>query len=129
MASLAEDCANVRVLGFCSDMPAAYAAADAVVARSGASTLTELSVIGKACLLVPYPFAADNHQFYNAQIFADAGAACLCEQKDLTQSRIVEFVRQNVLNLSVRSAMQQAMLSRARPDAARVIAQLLVQSV
>ena len=129
VASLAEGCANVRVLGFCSDMPAAYAAADAVVARSGASTLTELSVIGKACLLVPYPFAADNHQFYNAQIFADAGAACLCEQKDLTQSRIVEFVRQNVLNLSVRSAMQQAMLSRARPDAARVIAQLLVQSV
>ncbi len=129
VTSLAEGCANVRVLGFCSDMPAAYAAADAVVARSGASTLTELSVVGKACLLVPYPFAAGNHQFYNAKIFSEAGASCLCEQANLTLPGIVEFIRQHVLNSAVRESMQQAMLSRARPDAAKIIAQLLVQSV
>ena len=127
VANLAEGCANVRVLGFCSDMPAAYAAADAVVARSGASTLTELSVVGKACLLVPYPFAADNHQFYNAKVFAEVGAACLCEQAGLTRLKIVEFVRQHVLNPSVREAMQRAMLSCARPNAAQDIARILVQ--
>ncbi len=129
VASLAEDCENVQVLGFCADMAAAYAAADAVVARSGASTLTELSVLGKVCMLVPYPFAADNHQLYNARVFEKVGAVCLCEQKELTLPKIIEFVRQRMLNTSFHEAMKQAMLSCARPSAAQDIAQLLVQQV
>ncbi len=122
---LAEGAHNVRVVGFCSDMPTAYAAADGVVARSGASTLTELSMMGKACMLVPYPYAADNHQYYNARVFADAGAATLCEQDELTVSRIIDFVKNNVLDKSARNAMQEAMHRCAAPNAAEMIAQLI----
>lgn len=119
---LAADTPNITVLGFCSDMPAAYAAADAVIARAGASTLTELSILAKACLLVPYPFAADNHQFYNAQALAGIGAASLCEQSDLTLTRIREFIDQIALSSEARNAMQTAMHAQAHPDAAQRIA-------
>lgn len=53
---------HVHVIEFCSAMATAYAAADVVISRSGASSLTELAHMGKAALLVPYPFAADDHQ-------------------------------------------------------------------
>lgn len=119
---LAAEASNITVLGFCSDMPAAYAAADAVVARAGASTLTELSVVGKPCLLVPYPFAADNHQLYNARVFSEAGAATLCEQSQLTLTRIREFIESIVLDPTARQAMQTAMHAQARLDAASAIA-------
>src|SRR5690606_4043063 len=59
-----------RVLGFCDDMPAAYAVADAVLSRSGASSMTELSFLGLPSILVPFPFAADDHQTRNAEVFA-----------------------------------------------------------
>ncbi len=125
VTALAEGVSNVTVMGFCSDMPAAYAAADAVVARSGASTLTELSIMGKACFLVPYPYAADNHQYFNARVFADAGAAVLCEQGDLTVARISDFVRSVVLSPDARDSMQRAALRLAKPQAASHIAQFI----
>lgn len=120
--ALAEGSANISVVGFCADMPAAYAAADGVVTRSGASTLTELSVVGKPSLLVPYPFAADNHQYFNARVFADAGAACLCEQSKLDLQSIRHFINDIVLNTAAREAMQQAMLAQAKLSAAGDIA-------
>lgn len=125
VTALAQGLQNVKVLGFCADMPAAYAAADGVIARSGASTLTELSVLGKACLLVPYPFAVDNHQYYNAKIFSDAGAAVLCPQEDLTTQQILTFVKDVLRQPDARDAMQRAMLRQARPHAVQAIAQIL----
>ncbi len=126
---LAAGAPNITVMGFCSDMPAAYAAADGVIARSGASTLTELSLIGKACLLVPYPFAADDHQTVNAQAFASQGAAVLCQQRDLTTEGVLRFVHETVMNAEARRAMEDAMRSLSRPDAAAAIARLLVEGV
>ena len=123
---LAAEAPNIRVLGFCSDMPAAYAAADGVIARSGASTLTELSIIGKACFLVPFPFAADDHQTCNARVFADAGAAVMCQQKDLTTEIVHNFVHGTIMNPDARQAMEEAMLAQARPDAAQAIAQAII---
>ncbi len=128
VAGLAKGAENVTVLGFCSDMPMAHAAADGVVARSGASTLTELAVLGKACLLVPYPFAADNHQYFNARVFSDAGAAVLCEQSELSVERITAFVRRVILDPVACSAMQRAALRLAKPDAAMRIAQLITSA-
>ncbi len=124
---LAAGAPNITVLGFCSDMPAAYAAADGVIARSGASTLTELSLIGKACLLVPYPFAADDHQTVNAQAFASQGAAVLCQQRDLTPAGVHQFVHEVVVNAEARRRMEEAMRSLSRPDAAAAIARVLVE--
>ncbi len=124
---LADGAANITVLGFCSDMPAAYAAADGVIARSGASTLTELSLIGKACLLVPFPFAADDHQTFNAKAFASHGAAVLCQQRDLTTEGVHRFVHETVMKEDARHRMEDAMRSLSRPDAAEAIARLLAE--
>ena len=108
-------------------MPAAYAAADGVIARSGASTLTELSIIGKACLLVPYPFAADDHQTCNAKVFTEAGAAAMCKQEELNNDVVHHFVHQVILQPTARKAMEQAMLNQARPDAAECIARTITE--
>ena len=125
VSALAADAPNITVMGFCANMPAAYAAADGVITRSGASTLTELTLVGKAPLLVPYPFAADNHQYVNARVFADAGAADLCEQKDLTTERIRDFISRIVLTPDARAAMQDALCRQSRPNAAATIAEIL----
>ena len=123
---LAGGAPNITVLGFCSDMPAAYAAADGVIARSGASTLTELSIIGKATLLVPFPFAADDHQTHNARAFSTRGAAVLIQQADLTTEKVHDFVHNTVLNPAAREAMENAMRALSRPDAAREIAEAIL---
>ena len=124
--ALAGGAANITVLGFCSDMPAAYAAADGVIARSGASTLTELSIIGKATLLVPFPFAADDHQTHNALAFSTHGAAVLIQQADLTTEKVHDFVHNTVLNPTARESMETAMRGLARPEAAADIAKNIV---
>ena len=124
--ALAGGAANITVLGFCADMPAAYAAADGVIARSGASTLTELSLIGKACLLVPYPFAADDHQTHNARAFSDHGAAVLIRQAELTVQKVHDFVHATALNPDARTAIESAMRALSRPDAAEDIARTIL---
>ncbi len=126
VSALAGDAPNITVLGFCSDMPAAYAAADGVIARSGASTLTELSIIGKATLLVPFPFAADDHQTHNALAFSTRGAAVLIQQADLTTEKVHDFVHNTVLDPAARKAMENAMRTLSRPDAAKKIAEAIL---
>jgi UDP-N-acetylglucosamine--N-acetylmuramyl-(pentapeptide) pyrophosphoryl-undecaprenol N-acetylglucosamine transferase len=72
------------VLPYIDDMAGAYAAADLVVSRSGATTVAELAVCGKRAVLIPYPFAADNHQEHNARSLAERGGGEVIVQKDLT---------------------------------------------
>ena len=81
------------VLPYIHDMAGAYAAADLVVSRSGATTVAELSVCGKRAVLVPFPFAADNHQEYNARALADRGSADVIVQKDLTAERLAGVIK------------------------------------
>lgn len=69
-----------HVAAFCHQMEMAYSAADLALARSGAASLSELSHFGIPSLLIPYPFAAENHQVLNAAIFAREGAAVVVEQ-------------------------------------------------
>ena len=125
---LAGNAPNITVTGFCADMPAAYSAADGVITRSGASTLTELSVMGRASLLVPYPFAADNHQYFNARVFADVGAARLCEQKDLTVAVIQNFITHIILAPTARTAMENTLRAQAHLDAAENIARVVAHA-
>ncbi|HKY92179.1 MAG TPA: undecaprenyldiphospho-muramoylpentapeptide beta-N-acetylglucosaminyltransferase [Nevskiaceae bacterium] len=73
---------------FITDMPAAYAWADLVVCRSGASTVAELSASGSAALLVPFPFAVDDHQTRNGEYLVRCGAARLVQEADLTPARL-----------------------------------------
>jgi len=106
------------VLGFCDAMPAALALADLVVARSGASFLTEASNVGLPSILVPYPYAADDHQTANAKVFADAGAAVLVQEKDLDDAKLESLVRSILENPGHHSAMAAAARGLAIPDAA-----------
>ena len=80
---------NHKLLAFCDDMPAAYAACDMAVMRSGASSLTELSYIGMASILVPYPTAADDHQTLNAEVFEAANASLLRKEEGLDAGELV----------------------------------------
>ncbi len=123
---LAAGCSNITVIGFCSDMPAAYAAADGVIARSGASTLTELTIIGKAAFLVPFPFAADDHQTANARVFTEAGAAIMCRQSELTSDKVHDFVHNTIMKPEARELMETAMKNQARTDAASAIAAAII---
>jgi len=74
-------------------MPPAMARADLVVSRAGASTLAELAAAGKAAILVPFPFASDDHQFHNAQARQRAGAARVVRDADLTGERLEAEIR------------------------------------
>nr|VFK09215.1 MAG: UDP-N-acetylglucosamine-N-acetylmuramylpentapeptide N-acetylglucosamine transferase [Candidatus Kentron sp. LPFa] len=83
-ASYKELCVAVELVPFIEDMAGAYEWADLVVSRAGAMTIAELTVAGVASILVPYPFAVDDHQLENARFLADAGAAVLVPQLELT---------------------------------------------
>ncbi len=80
------------VLPYIHDMAGAYAAADLVVSRSGATTVAELAVCGKRAVLIPFPFAADNHQEYNARALAERGAADVIVQRDLTPETLAGLI-------------------------------------
>ena len=106
------------VLGFCDAMHAALAVADAVVARSGASFLTEVAAAGLPSILVPYPYAADDHQTANADVFTHAGAAVLVQERDLDAEKLAVLVTSILENPERRTSMAAAARGLAAPDAA-----------
>lgn len=114
---------HYHVLAFCDDMGAAYAASDFCVARSGASSLTELSTVGLPALLVPYPYAADDHQTANAEVYVEADAAVMRQERDLDRSAVQEMFAE--LNDEVLSIMGEKMRAQAVPDAAEKIAKII----
>lgn len=107
-----------KVIGFCDQMPAAYAIADLVIARAGASSLTEISISGQPSILVPYPFAADDHQTRNGEVFANAGAAELIQESALTAEIIASLATSILRDLPTYKRMAKAARALAVPDAA-----------
>ena len=79
---------------YINNMPQLLAAADLVIARSGALTLAELEAVGRASILIPSPNVAENHQYYNALELQKAGAAVVIEEKNLTGEGLIETVQQ-----------------------------------
>jgi UDP-N-acetylglucosamine--N-acetylmuramyl-(pentapeptide) pyrophosphoryl-undecaprenol N-acetylglucosamine transferase len=82
-----------RVAAFISDMPGAYAQADMIISRAGAMSVSEITALGKPSLLIPFPFAANNHQEYNARSLVKAGAAEMILEKDLRPGLLSERIR------------------------------------
>ena len=117
---------NVKVEAFIEDMAKAYAWADVVLCRAGAMTVSELMLCGTASILIPLPHAIDNHQYYNAKILADADAAILLEQKDLTPQSLSALLE----NLDQESATQMGECAKqlASPRAATMIANYLLEA-
>jgi UDP-N-acetylglucosamine--N-acetylmuramyl-(pentapeptide) pyrophosphoryl-undecaprenol N-acetylglucosamine transferase len=111
---------RIRLVAYLSDPADAYAAADAVVARAGASTLAELAVTGTPSVLVPYPHAADQHQQHNAEVFAQAGAAVVLADEHL-DGDLLWWTLRDVLEPDHHAAMAAAARSLAPGDAAAAI--------
>jgi UDP-N-acetylglucosamine--N-acetylmuramyl-(pentapeptide) pyrophosphoryl-undecaprenol N-acetylglucosamine transferase len=117
---------RVRAVPFLDDMASAMTEATVVVARSGASTLGELAAAGKPAILVPLPNAADQHQLRNAQAFAAAGAAVLLQQSQLTPERLATTLEELLADRPRLAAMAAAARGFAHPDAARAIAEIVL---
>ena len=87
-----------KVIAFCSDIQFAYAAADLAICRSGASTLTELAHYGVPSILIPYPYAADDHQTRNAEISSDLGASEMWTQNEIDEDNFADRLATLILD-------------------------------
>jgi UDP-N-acetylglucosamine--N-acetylmuramyl-(pentapeptide) pyrophosphoryl-undecaprenol N-acetylglucosamine transferase len=108
-----------HVTAFIDEMADALAGADLIVGRSGATTLAEIAAVGRPSVLVPYPHAADNHQYLNARTFEDAGAAVIFDDSRLDAAALSSIVMQLMGDDRRRAAMAEASRTLARPDATR----------
>jgi UDP-N-acetylglucosamine--N-acetylmuramyl-(pentapeptide) pyrophosphoryl-undecaprenol N-acetylglucosamine transferase len=130
-AEIARDFASSGIEGevapFIEDMPAAFAAADLVVSRSGAGAVAEIAAAGKAAILVPFPFAADDHQTRNAQALARAGAARLVADREFTGKRLFDEVGALAGEPGAIERTGEAARKFARPGAAARAADILEQ--
>lgn len=113
------------VAAFYEKMEEAYCAADLVVSRAGASSLTEIAYFGLPSVLVPYPFAADNHQEANAKIFERKGAAEVVRESDSTAESFGILVENLMANDSRRAKMAEAAASLLPRDSAARVADVL----
>jgi len=118
-----------HVAAFCPDMAKAYAASDLVLARSGASTLSELAVVGLPALLVPYPYAADDHQTANAMAYVDVGAARMLPERSLDAETLAGELRGLIRHSGELGAMGDAMRCTAYGDSARRIADSIIATM
>ena len=110
---------------FVKDMPRAFAEADVVVCRAGASTVAELSAAAKPSLLVPYPWAAEQHQLVNAQVMEAAGAALLIVDQDLDGKRLAAEIAALMDQPEKLAAMGDAARRQARAGAVGIVADRL----
>jgi len=117
------------VKSFIQDMPGAYRKADIVVGRAGAGTVFELAAMGKPSILIPYPFAADNHQVANARMLADAGGALMILQNDLDAERLAGIIVGFMEDRDSLKEMGERARKAARPDAARDIADQIEEMI
>jgi UDP-N-acetylglucosamine--N-acetylmuramyl-(pentapeptide) pyrophosphoryl-undecaprenol N-acetylglucosamine transferase len=117
-----------QVIPFIDDMPAAFARADLVVCRAGAGALAELAAAGKPALLVPFPYAADQHQLRNAEALVRAGAARMVPDGELDGRRLYEEIAALAARPERLEAMSRAVRRFARPEAARRAAEVLEEA-
>jgi UDP-N-acetylglucosamine--N-acetylmuramyl-(pentapeptide) pyrophosphoryl-undecaprenol N-acetylglucosamine transferase len=117
---------EATAIAFIDDMPRAYAEADLLVCRAGATTIAELTVCKKPALLVPFPFAADDHQTVNARSMVQAGAARLFPEKDISGEKLADELRALEADRSLLTKMSRASGVLGRPEAAREIADVCV---
>ncbi|RJR36085.1 MAG: undecaprenyldiphospho-muramoylpentapeptide beta-N-acetylglucosaminyltransferase [Deltaproteobacteria bacterium] len=110
-----------EVAAFTPEVPAWMSRAHLVVCRAGASTLAELNALGRAALLIPFPFAANNHQEFNARFLAQRGAGELILNKDFTGEVLAGKIKYLRSHPEILQAMETASRSLAKPDAAKQI--------
>jgi UDP-N-acetylglucosamine--N-acetylmuramyl-(pentapeptide) pyrophosphoryl-undecaprenol N-acetylglucosamine transferase len=118
---------EAQVIPFVHDMASAYGQADLVVCRAGATTLAELAALGKPAILVPYPFAADDHQRTNAEVLVRRGAAEVILNAQLNGERLAASVLALARDRQRLASMGAAVRQLAVPDAALRVAEVCRQ--
>ena len=113
---------SARVVAFIDDVAQAIADADLVVARAGAGTIAEITAIGRASVLVPFPHATDDHQARNAEALARAGAAVCLRQERADPASLAAAIGRLLSDAASRRAMAEASRARGRPRAAHDVA-------
>jgi UDP-N-acetylglucosamine--N-acetylmuramyl-(pentapeptide) pyrophosphoryl-undecaprenol N-acetylglucosamine transferase len=116
-----------EVSAFIDNMPQAFARADLLVCRSGASTVAEVTAAGKPAIFIPFPLAADDHQRRNAETIANAGAAMLIPQAELTPERLAETVVELLSNPARLKEMSERARALAHVDAAARMAGMVAE--
>jgi UDP-N-acetylglucosamine--N-acetylmuramyl-(pentapeptide) pyrophosphoryl-undecaprenol N-acetylglucosamine transferase len=112
---------------FFNHMERQYREADLVICRAGASTIAELTILGKGVIFVPYPFAADDHQAANAQQLVSVGAAEMILEKDLSGELLAQKIEHYASSPEKLANMAVNMRKKAKPDAAKDIAEDLYE--
>ena len=121
-ANAVQQHANIKVMKYVDRMDCGYAAADVAISRSGATTLAELTRLGKPAILVPYPFAAANHQEMNAQTMVESGAAVMIKDSEL-QGTLLHTVRELLFNENKCAEMREKSLLLGKSNAGCEIAE------
>ena len=119
----------VRLIAYLEDMSDAYAAADLVICRAGATSIAELSVLGLPAILIPYPHATADHQRHNAAALVAAGAAVAIDDEDLDAPALASTVQQLLGDQARLMGMGRAARAWARPDAAEGMAALILEVI
>jgi len=119
--------AEARVAAFIDDIAPAYAAADLVIARAGAMTVSELAAAGVGSMLVPFPHAVDDHQTRNAEVLATAGAAVIVPEPELDSPALRRRLAELLADRDTLLQMAQAARRQARPRAAETIADICLE--
>lgn len=119
---------KARVEAFIEDMAAAYTWADIVICRAGAITISELAQVGVASILVPYPYAVDDHQTRNAQFLSENGAAILLPQTALTVEKLALLIEKLYNNPDQLQAMSVAAQKSAMPTALQNVVGLIIKN-
>lgn len=126
-AGYAEKNYDAEVVEFIDDMSGAYAKSELVICRAGATTLAELTVCKKAAILVPFPFATDDHQAVNAGALVNAGAAVMFREAELDGAKLAAEIRALKADGERRKKMEKAAGMLGRPEAAREIADVCME--
>ncbi len=122
-------CVEVRLTAFIDDMCEAYSWADLVLCRAGALTVTELSAAGVGSILIPFPFAVDDHQTANARFLENSGAAIVCQQHNLTIESLAELLCQLLSDRKLLLYMAEAARRMAKLGAADQVVMVCLEQV
>jgi UDP-N-acetylglucosamine--N-acetylmuramyl-(pentapeptide) pyrophosphoryl-undecaprenol N-acetylglucosamine transferase len=114
---------------FFADLPQRLASAHLVIARSGASTVAELAAIGRPSILIPYPYAADDHQTANARAFEAAGACIVIPHADFLAGTVARHLQGLFAEPRRLAGMAEAAHSAGRPDAAAALADIVSELI
>ena len=123
------DAPNIKIVPYLYNMPTAMAMADLAIFRAGATGLAELTARGVPAILIPYPYAAENHQEFNARALVEVGAARMILNKDLTAQILSATLDELLTSPEKLKSMAEASLSLGKPNAAEEIADLILKLI